>query len=265
MYDLFLLGQKDDLWESHQAPSWDNQFAFPEGEKDSFIVERKRNMSKESYDQEYGAKFTTFAGQVYPFDRKLDVGYFPYNPHFPTFCSIDFGYRMPAVGWFQTQMINGEWHINIIDEIVHETNIKTDELIKKIKSKPYYISAFYGDPAGRQAQGQSGLGDIEIFRQNGINIQTIRDKVSRNIVSGVSHVRGFIENANGKRYLHIDKKCQGIAEDLENYRYPEHKEGKNLNPEPLKDGYHDHACDMIRYFFINRFPIKQQELIVRKR
>ena len=56
-----------------------------------------------------------------------------------------------------------------------------------------------------------------------------------------------------------------MAEDLENYRYPEHKEGSDLKPDPLKDGFHDHGCDMLRYFFINRFPIKQQELIVRKR
>ena len=109
------------------------------------------------------------------------------------------------------------------------------------------------------------MGDIEIFRQNGIWIQTIRDKVSRSISSGVSHVRGFVENAMGKRYLHIHDKCQGMAEDLENYRYSEHKEGYDLKPDPVKDGYHDHGCDMLRYFFINRFPIKQQELIVRKR
>ena len=27
---------------------------------------------------------------------------------------------------------------------------------------------------------------------------------------------------------------------------------------PVKDGYHDHGCDMLRYFLLNRFPIKQQ-------
>ena len=54
-------------------------------------------MSKEVFDQEYGARFTSFAGRVYPFERDLDVGHFPYNANFPTFCSIAFGYRMPAV------------------------------------------------------------------------------------------------------------------------------------------------------------------------
>jgi len=265
VYDLYLLGKDDELWESHQAPSWDNHFAFPLGKSDQFLLERKRNMAKEVYEQEYGAKFTSFAGRVYPFERDLDVGKFPYNPNFPTFCSIDFGYRMPAVGWFQIHRVGGIWHINMIDEIIHETNIKTDTLTDKILSKKYNVRRYYGDPAGMQAQGQSGLGDIEIFRRKGIKIFTKRDKVSRSIASGVSHVRGFIENAQNERFFHINEKCTGIMMDLENYRYPEPKEGADLKPEPVKDGYHDHGCDMIRYFFINQFPIKNREFKVRTR
>ena len=53
--------------------------------------------------------------------------------------------------------------------------------------------------------------------------------------------------------------------DLENYRYPEPKEGADLKQEPVKDGYHDHGADMIRYFFINQFPIKNREFKVRTR
>ena len=265
IYDLYLLGQEDDLWESHQAPSWDNHFAFPNGKSDQFLLERKRNMDREVYDQEYGAKFTSFAGRVYPFERELDVGDYPYNPNFPTFCSIDFGYRMPAVGWFQTHRVGGIWHINMIDEIIHKKNVKTDELALKIKAKPYNVLKYFGDPAGMQAQGQSGLGDIEIFKRNGIIVNTKRDKVSKSIASGISHVRSFIENAQNERHFHVNKNCTGIMMDLENYRYPEPKEGADLKPEPLKDGFHDHGCDMVRYFFINRFPIKQREFKVRTR
>jgi hypothetical protein len=260
IYDLFLLGKQDDLWESHQAPTWDNNVVFPEGKKDPFLIERKRNMSKELYEQEYGAMFTSFEGRVYPFDRNLDMGEFPYNPNYPTFCSIDFGYRMPAALWFQTYIVGGLTHINVIDEIVHKQNIKTDEFAEMIKAKRYAVREYYGDPAGMQAQGQSGLGDIEIFRRNGIHVKSIRDKVSRNIASGITHVRGFIENAQGQRFIHLDKKCMGLAEDLENYRYPESGEGKDLKPDPVKDGRHDHSMDAFRYFFLNRFPIRQREL-----
>ncbi len=265
IYDLFLLGQNDDSWESHQAPSWANNIVFPEGEDAPFLIERKRNTAKEIYNQEFGAMFTSFAGRVFPFDRNLDMGHFPYNPNFPTFCSIDFGFRMPAVGWFQIHRVGGLWHTNIIDEIIHERDIKTDTLAKRISKKTYQVRRYFGDPAGMQASGQSGLGDIEIFRRYGVIVESVRDRLSRNIIQGVNHTRGFIENADGQRFLHLDNKCKGLAEDLENYRYPEHREGKDLKPEPIKDGYHDHGCDMVRYFFINQFPIVNRELKVRKR
>jgi hypothetical protein len=104
------------------------------------------------------------------------------------------------------------------------------------------------------------LGDTEIFRKLGINVRSVKDMVSRKIENGISHVRGFIENADGNRYLHLDKKCIGLAQDLENYRYPEHMEGRDLKQTPLKDGIHDHGVDALRYYFINRFPIRQNNL-----
>ena len=54
-------------------------------------------MSKELFDQEFGAKFSVFEGKVWNFNRELDTGQFAYDPKLPTYCSIDFGYRMPAV------------------------------------------------------------------------------------------------------------------------------------------------------------------------
>ena len=193
------------------------------------------------------------------------MGHYPYDSGLPTFCSIDFGFRQPAALWFQTYREEGFWHIRIIDEIIHETDIKTDDFVNRIKSRNFKYVTYYGDPAGGQAQGQTGLGDIEIFKRHGINVKTIRDKVSRKIEAGVSHVRGFIENAEGKRFLHVHNECHGIAEDLENYRYPEPKEGFPLKPDPVKDGYHDHGCDALRYFFINRFPIKNREVRILQR
>ena len=259
VYDLYLKGQDDEDWESFNSPSWENEFAYRDGQNDSDLVEAKRNMSREVFDQEYAALFTSLAGRVYPFDRNIDCGHFPYTPDLPTFCSIDFGYRMPSVGWFQTNRIDGKWHIYAIDEISHEENIKTDVLAKRVKSRPYRVQQYFGDPAGRNVQGQSGLGDSEIFRKFGMSIYSVKDRVSRNVASGISHVRGFIENSEGERFLHLDKSCKGLAADLENYRYPEHKEGTHLKPDPIKDGYHDHGCDMMRYFFINRFPIKNNK------
>ena len=56
-----------------------------------------------------------------------------------------------------------------------------------------------------------------------------------------------------------------MLEVLESYRYPEAQDSKPLKQEPLKDGYHDHGCDQLRYFFINHFPIRNREIKVRNR
>ena len=165
----------------------------------------------------------------------------------------------------QTYLEEGMQHINVIDEIVHERNVKTDELAKMIRKKPYHVVNYFGDPAGINKQSQSGLGDIEIFRRHGIGVRSVRDRVSRDIEAGISHVRSFIQNAENQRFLHVSSKCIGLCEDLENYRYPEHKEGTDLRKLPIKDGHHDHSMDALRYFFINRFPIRQQSLLFERK
>jgi len=260
VYDRYLLGKKDIDWNSFNSPSWENEYAYPLGLEDPDLIEAKRNMSKEVFEQEYGAMFTSFAGRVYPFDRMQDLGDFPYNPNLPTYCCIDFGYRMPAVGWFQVYMLDGVEHVNMIDEFLHHERVTTDDLIDLCRRKmaQYRVISTFGDPAGVAMQSAAGMGDIEKFRRNGMNVRFVRDKISRKLVEGISHVRGFIEAGDGTRRLHLNKNCIGMAEDLEGYRYPEHKEGRDLKELPIKDGYTDHGCDMLRYFFLNRFPIKQQ-------
>ena len=257
-YDLYLRGKDKKNWYSFNSPSWENNHAFPKGQLDDDIIEAKDSVSSEIFYQEYGAKFTSLSGRVYKFDEDLDVGNADYNPYLPTFCSIDFGYRMPAVLWFQTYEKNQQYHVNIIDEFIHHTNVKTDDLIQNIISKPYNVRRYYGDPAGFQAQSFSGMGDAEIFyKRTGHRVHTIRDKVSRNISSGISHVRDFLNSATGMRRIHVNPKCTGIIEDFLGYRYPEWKDGRPLHDDPLKDGRCDHGMDALRYFFVNRFPIKQ--------
>ena len=259
IYDLYALGKSDEDWYSAQLPSWINQYEFPNGKYDKALLERKRNMSNELFDQEFGAQFTSLEGRVYPF-REEDIGDFPFDPKLPTYCSIDFGYRMPAVLWMQTYSEGGIEHITIFDEIILEKDISTDKLIKKIISKNYRVDAYYGDPAGGFVQGQTGLGDIEIFRRNGIRVQYKRDKMSRNIASSVSYVRGFFESADGLRRVHVDKNCTGIIEDFQNYRFSEALDGRPLKNDPVKDGYNEHGNDAFRYFITNRFPMKNQKL-----
>tara|TARA_R110002110_G_scaffold240683_1_gene456922 strand:+ start:428 stop:1759 length:1332 start_codon:yes stop_codon:yes gene_type:complete len=259
-YELYLLGQTDINWYSFNSPSWFNHYAFPEGEADEDLVEARRTLNKDIYKQEYGAEFTALAGRVYDeFDRDLDTGDFRYIHGMPVFLSVDFGYRMPAALFFQHyKLADGNWHVNIIDEVVHQKDLKVTEFARLILNKGYSVVRCFGDPAGYQVQSSMGLGEAELFRQaTGHKVYALRDKTSRSIASGISHVRNFICNVNGDRRLHIDKKCINLINDIESYRYVDQKEGTDLKEIPLKDGLHDHAMDAMRYYFVNQFPIQQ--------
>jgi len=268
-YEYFIYAQKAPMWHAFNSPSWENTYSFPKGEKDEDLVEAKSSMTREIYDQEFKAEFTALSGRVYAdFSRKTHIGSHPYNPMLPVYLTLDFGYRMPAALFFQTAKIGkkGKDHIFIIDEILHEKNLKISELCEAVQKKNYRIARVYGDPAGYQMQSSVGMGEADIFRQiTGLPVISRRDRYSRSIQSGISHVRQYMMSADGDIRLHIDKSCSGIVEDIESYRYPEHKEGSNLKNEPLKDGFHDHGADSLRYGICGRFPIRKQQYKVSKR
>lgn len=253
-YDIFERGQGENVdWWSIQSSTYDNPYV---SRKD--LDEAKGTLTKEYYEQEYLAMFTSFAGKVYPIDRTVHVGKYPFQPEWETYCSVDFGYRMPSVGWYQVGRVAGRWEVHLIDEISHVENIKTEDLCDRILGKGYPLIAIFGDPAGGGVQSQSGIGDIEIFKRKGMYVKYLTDKISRSIPSGVEHLRSWFENAKGEARFFIDSGCVGHIRDFENYRYPEKKDDRTLKDEPMKDGIHDHGCDDARYFFINRFPIKDR-------
>lgn len=269
-WELYNMSKSHKEWYSFNSPSWENSVSFPLGRDEPDIKEAAGSLSQEAFDQEYGAMFTSLSGRVYSdFNRDESVGYYPYMPLYPVYLGLDFGYRMPAGIFFQTYRQGDDeddWHINIIDEIVHIPNLKLTDLADLVKNKKYRIHQVFGDPAGYQVQSSVGVGESDMFYQaTGLRVWSLRDRPSRSIASGVSHVRSFIKAADGTRRLHIHNKCAGLIEDLEGYRYPERSDGQALKDVPLKDGYSEHGADALRYGIVNRFPIRKYKYKVAKR
>jgi hypothetical protein len=256
LYDLWVRGGDPEFqdWESWQHPSTDSPYFLDD------VDQIKKELTYETFAQEYLASFETYAGKCFPMQREVHVQKeLEYNPDLPIYCSIDFGYRMPAVGWFQVDDRYDKPKVYVIDEICHEENIKTEVLAEMIKAKRYPTIAYYGDPAGGGVQAQSGIGDIEQFRRKGIRVRYKTDRLSRNIASGVSMVRSWFEDSDGEPHIFFSERCKGAIESVDNYRYPEKKGDQRLKEEPLKDGRNDHFCDAMRYFFVNRFGIKRRQ------
>ena len=262
-YELYQLGQKkDNNWYSLNSPSHHNDYSFPLGEHDPDLIEARNTLTKEVYRQEYEARFTSLSGAVYgDFDRDIHVGdYKNKRGALPVYVGIDFGFRQPACLFAYTNIVNNKLHVYIFDELVHLTNIKDSDFFNLILEKNYRLGKCFGDPAGYQVQSSVGMGSAHVFRKVvGKSIQYLRDKTSKSIASGVNHVRSFLLANDGSVRLHIDRSCTGLIEDLESYRYPD-DEGKSLKELPLKDSYHDHSMDALRYLLINIEPIKNRKL-----
>jgi len=262
IYDLYEMGQSDDFknWASWRHPSWLSPYF-----KDN-IEDIKREVTKATFLQEYGAEFTTFAGKVYPFNRELHAAVIlPYIKEWETFVSIDFGYNMPSVGWYQVGTVEGRPEIHLIDEISHRQSVTTENLILAIKQKNesngYDIQKYFGDPGGAGKQSQSGMGDIARFREAGIVVYYDTTPAHRNVATTVDYARTFFEAADGHISFFVSKDCPGHTQDFEGYQYPEKKIDQGVKDEPKKDGLFDHGCDEFRYFIVNRFPIIKREFI----
>ena len=269
-HDLYKLSDTEEAWYSFNSPSWENHHAFPDGKNDADFMEAKRTLHRSVFDQEYNAMFTTMSGRVYDdFNRDDNVKPLNYDGLLPVYVSIDFGFRLPAVVFFvcyKTHETSDTWTIHVIDEIVHKPNLRVYDLADMIKAKKYRIAQVYGDPAGYQVQSSTGIGEIDLFyKATGWRVFALRDKASRSINSGISHVRNFVRAKDGTRRLFVTPKCKGLIEDFESYRYPEHKENRPLTNLPLKDGHSDHSLDALRYGVVNRFPIRQYSLVKKGR
>ena len=241
-------------WASWQHPSSESPFF-----KDD-VEELKKELTSETFYQEYEGHFTSFSGKCFPYSDAIHTKKgLKYNPGLPTYVSIDFGYRKPAVVVVQVDhKSKGLPTIYQIDEIAMVENIKTEDLANMVRKLPYNIVAYFGDPAGGGRSSQSGISDIQIFWRKGMRVRFRKDAMTRNVVNGVSHMRRWFEDANGNTHFYVSDKCKGSIASYENYRYPENKSDQAIKEEPLKDGVYDHVNDAMRYLICNLFPIKSR-------
>tara|TARA_R100000234_G_scaffold15384_3_gene8411 strand:- start:3822 stop:4988 length:1167 start_codon:yes stop_codon:yes gene_type:complete len=253
---LYRQGQdpKHPDWESWQVPSWQSPFF-----KDD-IEQLKRTMTRETFLQEIGSEFTSYAGKVYDFDRFTQVkANLKYDPMLPTYVSIDFGYRTSCAIVCQVRNNpDGLSNIYQIDEIYLESST-TEELAKLVRGLPYHITSYMGDPAGAGSNLQTGLSDFQVFAKFGMRIRSRKDRLSRDVINSISHARRWMEDANGEKHFFVAKRCKKSIQSYENYRYPDHKKDQQLKEMPLKDGINDHIADCYRFMICNLFPIKSRQ------
>lgn len=230
LYNRPLDKEKGIDYASFHFTSYDN----PHIKKEE-IEKARAELPEDQFAQEYLADFRKQEGLVYKeFDRSRHV-----SDKIPTkvseyFAGIDFGFTNPTAvihivrDHDENYFVTREWY---------RTGRTEEQIAEYVKSCSF--NRVYPDPEAPSA--------IEVMANKGIPIvEVVKNKDS--IKNGINRVRQLLK-AN-KLFIHPS--CINLISEFEDYCYPETKDDRNEQENPVKD--HDHALDALRYALSANLP-----------
>lgn len=216
------------------------------------LEEARSDLSNIDYRQEYLAEFVTKAGLVYDDfsdENVVDDFTFDHDMH-DCYLGMDFGYANPtAVCFMAYNRLNGT--VTQFEEI-YVSRTPINDIIQLIRDRMAEhrvreIKHAYTDPAGNAEELSSGISPVDSMRKAGLSVLNKGSRIS----PGLALVRSFILNASGQRRFFVHSRCTETIRSLYGYEYKLIHD--MATEDPVKDNVHDHACDAVRYFFVNRF------------
>lgn len=224
----------------------------------SELNEISKSISEMDFRQEFLGEFVTRGGMVYDefgVDNILPPGT-PSLHDFDIYLGMDFGYANPTAICFMA-VARDTRNVIQFDEL-YLTRMKMEDILSEIVAKlrhhniePSSVKAIFSDPAGNSEELSSGISPVDFLRMSQHRFNVV-NKTTR-IAPGVALVRSYIRNAAGERRYHVTPNCRETLKSLMGYTYDKKDNTEIVKEEPFKDGIHDHMCDAIRYFFVNRF------------
>lgn len=197
--------------------------------------------------RKYG-RFMSSGGLVYSeFDENIHViEPFDVPLSWQDNISIDPGLNNPlSAHWYAVDYDGNVYviaeHFEAKKDVVYHA-----EKIKEISNKLNWHRASNGmistliDSAASQRTLAAEKSVVELFYDNGI---LANPKVNKNLFAGISRVKSYLKNAEGKAKLFIFKTCTNLIREFKGYFW-----GKGDNP-IKKD---DHALDELRYYIVSR-------------
>lgn len=228
-YELFKKEAEDTDYKSFHYTTYDNPHIPPEE-----IEKAKLEVTEDRFAQEYLADFRKTEGLVYKeFDREKhlfsdeDIVYLTFADYF---AGIDFGFANPAAVIHIKKDRDENFYVT--DEF-YEPQHSEEEIAEYVAACKF--QRVYPDPESPSA--------IKALRNKKVNVRTVV-KNKDSIKNGINIVRELFKSGR----LKINRKCENLIYELETYAYPEKKDLKNEDENPIKEN--DHACDALRYAFL---------------
>lgn len=260
-YDLYQRGQDPEFseWWSLRSPTWENTIVFPKGIEEPEIVDVRKTLATEVFEQEYGANFTSFAGRIY---SEFDEGYhvidnYQYNPDWSNFVAFDFGFRNPFA-CLNIQVAPND-DIYVWDEY-YERNMTSTEHARRLKSIiQWRVDGGFYDPAGPD----EAASILNVWRNNqeyhNPFLQSVMMEPAPNDwKAGVDRVKQWLKlDGDNKPKLFVDRSCRNLIKEFNTYRLQEQTELMNtkVDPKEAPRKKDDHALDALRYFIGGHFGL----------
>lgn len=259
LYRLWQLGNNPDhpQYESWSFPSWKNTRMYPLGYLEPEIQELLRTTSSEWFDQEIGAKFSSFVGKIYgEFDEKEHVTRVPFNPDWPNYITFDWGFTNPLAAIEFQVGPNDQVHV-WREHYKDYTTIPEHCAIMKAREQPlgYRIDGCFGDAADPEAAATVGM----LLAPCMVNPQA-----KENWREGVELVKSFLKTYQvgvADEYgtpleepkMKVDYSCENVIVEFNSYKAKKPVSGNNV-PE-VGQKAKDHALDALRYGLMHVFKL----------
>lgn len=251
-YRMWQRGQdpSDIQWASWRMPSWANTIVFPEGRTDPEIIDMAKDMSDERFNQEIAADFTEFVGRVFKdFDEETHVKDLKYDPRYPVFACCDYGWTNPFV-WLIVQV--DVWQNVYVLAEYRAVRKDINDIAHELSSFPIMsqVKKFYPDPAepGDSAVLEKKL-KIPFDANTGGELKWRLELIRQALKPLPEHA----PDEEKQPKLLIDRSCQELIREMQDYRYPDTKEEQNkTQPEKPMDK-DDHGPEALGRFFRGYF------------
>lgn len=256
-YDAYMRGLEGGHgWYGLRMPSWSNPIVYPQGRNDPEIKAMEYEMTEDKFNQEIGADFSDFVGRVFKdFDEETHVGHYRYDPRWPLFVAVDFGYTNPTVVLFvQADIWDNVW---VVGEYYmrHKTPTETaNDILADPRLGPLSRKAIrmYPDPEDPGAAATiSSILRIPTAAGTGGLISDRLELIRRWLK--VPKSLEYLDEGHKERKpkLHFDYSCVNTIREMGEYRYPENKTEANERENPMKKD--DHAPEALGRFFAGHY------------
>ncbi len=249
VYDEIYMNRKNNPEVWYEFMEWSDNPYLDKGEIK--LLEQSMDES-ELLSRRYG-KFSSNEGLVYPdFDENVHV-IEPFEIPFEwqDIISIDPGLNNPlSAHWYAVDYDGNvyviyehyaagrdiDYHSDAIKEICSRINWHTDRNGR--------IEALIDSAANQRTLAYS-KSVAELFYERGILVNT---KVNKDLFSGISRVKSYLNVKNGLPNIYIFKNCVNMIREIKGYFW-------GANDSPVKRD--DHAMDELRYYLMTKPNLKE--------